>query len=150
VDQKSLIEDLKSYIRDYLEAKVGPKSDSICVVDHFKILLAEIDKRYEQRFDAQGAATFAALNSAREATEKAEAASEVWQRNANEWRSAMSDKDKLFVTKVVYDLLVKRVDDLETLRDISQGKASQISVFWLGLVSVVGLISGLLSLLKLF
>ena len=64
-------------------------------------IMDESDKRYEQRHSDQKEAVKAALASSERAVEKAEAISEKWRQNANEWRAAMSDKDKLYLTKDV-------------------------------------------------
>lgn len=73
-------------------------------------LLAEQDRRYEQRFKAQEEAVKMALDANKEAVLKAEANTAKWQQNANEWRAAMSDKDKLLVTRNEHNLLSDRID----------------------------------------
>lgn len=57
---------------------------------HIKAVMDERDKRYE-----------AALASAALAVEKAEGIADRWREHANEWRAAMTDKDKNFLTKDV-------------------------------------------------
>jgi hypothetical protein len=68
-------------------------------------LLAEVDKRYEQRFKLQDKATELAISSlkeqiqmalisAKEAVTKAEVAVEKRFDNTNEWRGAMQDRDR--------------------------------------------------------
>ncbi len=64
-------------------------------------LFDEHDRRYEQRFEAQKKALEDALASATRAVDKAEDIAEKWRSNANEWRAAMSDKDKSYLTKEV-------------------------------------------------
>ena len=68
---------------------------------HFKTMMDERDKRYEALSVAQKEAVEAALSSAQRAVDKAEGIAERWRQNANEWRSAMTDKDKLYLTKDV-------------------------------------------------
>ncbi len=67
--------------------------------DHIKAIIDERDRRYEQGAKAQKEAAESALASAERAVEKAETINTTWRANANEWRQAMSDKDKLYLTK---------------------------------------------------
>lgn len=57
-------------------------------------LLAEMDKRYDERFIAQKDAIAVALINAKEAVTKAETAVEKRFDNTNEWRAAMQDRDR--------------------------------------------------------
>ncbi len=68
---------------------------------HLKSIMDERDKRYEALSTAQKDAVESALSSAQRAVDKAESIAEKWRQNANEWRSAMGDKDKLYLTKDV-------------------------------------------------
>jgi hypothetical protein len=75
----------------------------------------------DRRFDDQGQAVHAALvaadkgvsaalASAEKAVDKAEASSEKWRANANEWRSAMGDRERNFLTrKEFYSIIVTAV-----------------------------------------
>lgn len=69
--------------------------------DHIKSMMDERDRRYEQMLVAQKESVVTALSSAQLAVDKAEGIAEKWRLNANEWRSAMSDKDRLYLTKDV-------------------------------------------------
>jgi len=62
-------------------------------------LMTEIDKRNGAQFLAQERAVTAALAAAEKAVLVAERNAEKWRDNANEWRGAMTDKDRNFVTK---------------------------------------------------
>jgi len=66
---------------------------------YFEALLAEHDKRYEQRFLAQEKAMEAAFASSEKAIAVAETNSEKWRANANEWRKAMDDRERNFLSK---------------------------------------------------
>jgi len=126
------------------------RSDGVTLREYIDRLLYEVDKRYEQRFSAQEAATRAALASTQLAVDKAEVAAREWQRNSNEWRGAMDDKDKLLLTRPEYNSdhkgVVSRLGALETLRDIAMGKASQSAVVLALLGSVIGIVIGLIGL----
>lgn len=73
--------------------------------------MAEQEKRYEQRFDAQ-----------EQAVRVAETSAEKWRNQANEWRSAMLDRERTFFSKgmghvvtilAVASLLITIVDKLK-------------------------------------
>jgi hypothetical protein len=126
------------------------ESDYISLKEHFEKLLCEMDKRYCQRFEAQQAAVSAALTSSSAAVDKAEINAEKWRNNANEWRGAMNDKDKKVAETMMgrteyraeHENLMRRVDNLESAKDIATGRSS-ISVF----ISILALI---VAAIKLF
>ena len=62
--------------------------DVVSLKEHFKEILIEKDK-----------ALNAALLSAKEAVQIAERNAERWRDQANEWRGAMTDREKTFVTR---------------------------------------------------
>lgn len=61
---------------------------SIWNVDSLMEFIKEQEKRYEQRFAAQ-----------EQAVKIAEASAEKWRNQANEWRSAMMDRERTFFSK---------------------------------------------------
>jgi len=74
-------------------------TENVDLKTYFEALLAEQDKRYEQRFLAQQEAMDAAFASSEKAIAVAEANSEKWRANANEWRKAMDDRERNFLSK---------------------------------------------------
>ncbi len=66
---------------------------------HLITILGEIDKRYEQRFQAQEKAVLAALAAAEKAVTVAEVNAEKWRSNANEWRGSMDDRERNFARR---------------------------------------------------
>ena len=58
----------------------------------------ERDRRYTEVASASEKALHAALIAVREATEETKHQTDKWQSSANEWRQAMNDKDRNFVT----------------------------------------------------
>lgn len=102
-------------------------------------LRAEFDRRYEQRFAAQEKAVEAALTSAKEAVLKAEAASEKRFESINEFRRTLSDQAQQFASAEKVNDLVSRFDRLE-------GRSSGLDAGWVKLVSVIGLIVGLVAI----
>jgi hypothetical protein len=74
-------------------------------IDSIRLDMEGRDKRYTERAEAQDKAVSAALAAQKEAVaaalaasdkavEKAEATAEKWRASANEWRGAMSDRDR--------------------------------------------------------
>jgi hypothetical protein len=74
-------------------------SESIWNVDSLKELMDERDRRYMEVSAASERALTAALTAVREATSEAKHNTDKWQESANEWRNAMNDKDRNFVTE---------------------------------------------------
>lgn len=64
----------------------------------------------DQRFDDQEKAVQAALASAEKAVDKAERQGERWRESANEWRGAMTDRERDFLSrKEFYSVVVTAV-----------------------------------------
>ncbi len=68
---------------------------------HIQAMMDERDKRHDQTIMAQKEAVVSALASAERAVEKSETIAERWRANANEWRAALGDRDKQYLTKDV-------------------------------------------------
>lgn len=96
--------------------------EQISLKEYLEALLAQIEKRYDQRFEDADKAVQAALASAKEAVQAALAAAEKatvlaasgadeWRKSSNEWRGAMSDREKNFVTRVEHDQIVASLTD---------------------------------------
>lgn len=113
-------------------------------------LFQEADKRYEQRFLAQESATKMALAAAQTAVDKSEGEANRWRMSANEWRAAMSDKDKLFLTRAETIPRLERLDnlygELKTVRDIASGRASQSQFLLAGAGALVGILVSIVGL----
>lgn len=89
-----------------------------------QLLINANDSRYQSRFLAQEQAVKdalisqekainAALTSSDKAIQVAEINSEKWRANADEWRGAMTDREKQFATQNDYKLLKERLDRTE-------------------------------------
>jgi hypothetical protein len=70
-------------------------SESVTLKEHFESILSEKDK-----------ALSAALASAEKAVLKKEEEVERWRSNANEWRGAMSDRERDFLTRKEFYAIV--------------------------------------------
>lgn len=127
-------------------------------IDNIMTLISANDKSYNQRFDNVIQATQSALAAADRAVNKAETASEKRFEGINEFRGALSDQQKTLVTRTEIDLLSKTLNEkldifnkeiagLRESRALLEGKASQNSVFISYVISVVGVILGILGLI---
>jgi hypothetical protein len=79
--------------------------------DHVGKQMAELDLRYQQRFEAQEKAIAAALAAAERAVLKAEAASERRFESVNEFRSVLTAQSATLATKEEVGLAIKALID---------------------------------------
>lgn len=68
-------------------------------LDTLKALMDERDRRYGEVSEAKERAVAAALAAAEKAVLVAEQNAEKWRTNANEWREAMNDRERNFLSK---------------------------------------------------
>lgn len=80
------------------------------LLQHLKAIIEANDLRYQERFSAQEKAIAAALNSQEKAVRTSEINSDKWRANANEWRAAMTDRDRNFVSSAEFKLIKERMD----------------------------------------
>ena len=119
------------------------------VLKHFTEILNSYDVRYQERFAAQEkavkdalAAQEKAVNAALAASEKAVSVAETnaaqWRAGANEWRSAMTDRERNFATQAEFLLMKERIDKNE-----GSGKGMRELWGWLtaAVVMVVSVVS---------
>ena len=83
---------------------------------YMRELLAERDRRLEQRFSAQEQAVDKALASIEKATDKSERDIERWRAASNEWRNAMDDREAKFVQYETFDARTKGITDATQAR----------------------------------
>jgi hypothetical protein len=74
-------------------------SPSGWTVDTLKALMDERDRRYAMEVSNIKDMMTAAMLAVRETTIETKHQTDKWQASANEWRQAMTDKDRNFVTK---------------------------------------------------
>ena len=81
----------------------SPRQDIISpsgwTVDTLKALMDERDRRYALEVTNIKEMMTAAMLAVRETTAETKHQTDKWQASANEWRQAMTDKDRNFVTK---------------------------------------------------
>lgn len=134
---------------------------------YFERLLAESDKRYEQRFISQQEAIQAALLAQKEAVNaalvaadravvKAETAAEKRFDNVNEFRGAMADQAATLMPRVEAEsrlqAMAEKLADSTDRLNRSEGNRSGISASWAVAVAIAGMTLGvagvILALLK--
>jgi hypothetical protein len=108
--------------------------------EHLAALLAEMDKRYQQRFDDQTRAIDAAFAASKEAVAKAEAATERRLEGMNEFRDALQDRETRFVNVDQHEAMREILNGVVARLDRIEGKSSGISSSWGIVVAIIGLI----------
>jgi len=118
------------------------------------------DKRYTERAEAQDKAVSAALAAQKEAVaaalaasdkavDKAEATAEKWRASANEWRGAMSDRDRELPSRRELAAEVSRLETLiKPLTDfvaMQQGRRDGISSSGAVLYAVLVLLTAIIT-----
>jgi hypothetical protein len=73
---------------------VSPDRDDVSLRDYVDTMFAEKEKALQAALLAQEKAVAAALEASDKAITKAEINAEKWRESANEWRGAMSDRDR--------------------------------------------------------
>jgi anaerobic ribonucleoside-triphosphate reductase len=101
---------------------------AVSVLEHVKSLLAEKDKRDEQRFQANTGAVNAALQAAEKAVQKAEAAAERRFEGVNEFREQLAEQARTFASSEKVDLIIERINRMEGNQNIQAGRSSGASM----------------------
>jgi hypothetical protein len=127
------------------------REPSLSLRDHLQALMAEMDKRYQQRFDDQTRAIDAAFAASKEAVTKAEVATESRLQSMNEFRGTIEDQARGKVSKEQFEAfhesatkadeaLRELIGALGSRLDRIEGKSTGISSSWGILVAVVGFV----------
>jgi len=134
------------------------KAGKISILDHVLGLLAEMDLRYQQRFDAQTRALDAALLAAEKAVQtaltaaekavtKAEVAAEKRFDAVNEFRGAYQDIIAQQMPRVEAEqrlnALAEKIDDLKAIASSAAGRSGGFDTGWKVLVAAVTLALGI-------
>lgn len=106
---------------------------------HIIEILAERDRRYRERFDAQ-----------QEAIRKAEIAVNDRLAIMNEFRGALGDQAATYVTRPELAALRELVRTLEKRADVLEGRSGGLSAGWGYLVGAIGLVVAIIGLASRF
>jgi hypothetical protein len=85
--------------------------ETVSLREYVDAMFAEREKAVEAALAAQEKAVTAALESSDKAIDKAEANAEKWRASANEWRGAMSDRDRELPSRREVDTALMGVSD---------------------------------------
>lgn len=114
-----------------LYAHLDSKIDA--VEEKILIKIAEADSRYEHQF-----------KSLQDASALAEHHADQWRVNANEWRAAMTDREKAFMSRPEVERALQAVDAklgaIKEFVDKVAGSQSNAGTAWHYLMVVVGLV----------
>jgi hypothetical protein len=116
-----------------------------------------MDRRYEQRFAAQEAAVIAALAASEKANLLADANAERWRAEANEWRGAMNDRERGFMSRGESDAkwaaadarfiaLKTQIDDLREDQQFLRGREKGLSLSASLVIGFIGVIASLVAI----
>jgi hypothetical protein len=134
------------------ETERSPSSWTIdSVLVHLNRVLAEMDQRFEQRFEGQQRATDAALTSAKEAVLKAETAAERRFEGVNEFRATLADQAATLMPRAETEqrlrALTDRINDLALIVSQMQGHDTGVSAAWGYLAGAVGVVAAVVGIL---
>jgi hypothetical protein len=122
-------------------------TEEVTLREYVDAMFAEKEKALQAALIAQEKAVAAALASADKATTKAEQNAEKWRESANEWRGAMSDRDRELPSRreveTANDALSTRIMALEKSNDRGEGRTEG---FRLSAGMVTGLLSAVLAI----
>jgi hypothetical protein len=120
-------------------------------MQHLTKIIAESDRRYEERFVALEAKIDATSASADRALGKAEFAYEKRFDAMNEFREAMGDQQRTFIPRAEFDIthamIQKQVDDLSRCAISRTSEGSGMKAGWIMAVGALGVVLALVGLL---
>lgn len=142
-------------IEDRLEKALNTDQWNVNTLhDHLTMLISELDKRIDQRFAAQEAATKAAMLAAKEAVDKAEKLASTRADAQNEWRATLDDIVGRMLSKEEYNIahenLVQRLNYENDIvsKGVGQRAGMAQTLTWViaGSIAIVSLGFGLIEM----
>lgn len=128
--------------------------DSVSLREYIDRRFEDQDKAIQAALAAAKEAVGAALVASEKAVDKAEVTNVKWRENSNEWRGAMSDREKDLTSRVEFaafkDSIEKTLSDLIKTRDTNQGRSTGLSSGWGYLIGFVGILATILSIISFF
>ncbi len=125
--------------------------DPVPLREYVEALFAEREKAVEAALASQEKAVTAALDASDKAISKAETNAEKWRENANEWRGAMSDRDRELPSRREVEQttasLGDRITKIENSVSNTGGRQEGLNAFWGYLVGAVGVLAAVAAIL---
>jgi ABC-type antimicrobial peptide transport system permease subunit len=135
VPLKELVETKIEALKEYLESKIGA-----------------LKEYTESRFEAYKVYTESRLVSLEKATSIAASNMEKRLEGMNEFRDQLRDQTGTFITRIEIESQIKKIEeDIKVLRESKanlEGKASQQSVYIAYLIALIGIIIGVINLIR--
>lgn len=130
----------------------------VSLKEHFEELIKANNQRHEQRFSDSEKAVAAALAAVKEQTKasfeasekaivKSDVNAEKWRENANEWRSAMMDRESRFAQREGTDNEFRSIRtelaSLKESRDVGSGKTANMGTVVAFVFGAIGILLAL-------
>lgn len=126
-DLKASLGDLRSADAKAIDAALAAQEKAVATA------LVAAEKAVITALASAEKAVSAALAAQEKATDKYEREVERWRANSNEWRSAMDDRERAFLSIDAYNAahtpLMEDIADLKKTRDQNQGRQMAMTVF---------------------
>lgn len=120
------------------------KQEGVSLKEYVDRRFEEQDKAVQAALASAEKAVKAALDSSEKAVDKAEGNAEKWREQSNEWRGAMSDRERNFMPRTEFIAFKENNDkvvaDILKSRDTGAGRSGGFSAGWGYLVGGLGLI----------
>ena len=111
-------------------------SDTVSLREYVESMFAEREKAVEAALAAQEKEVKAALAASDKAIDKAEANAEKWRENANEWRGAMSDRDRELPSRREVETAMKGIGDRTSVLERQVARAYGVAA---GAIALAGI-----------
>lgn len=125
--------------------------DPVPLREYVEALFAEREKAVEAALAAQEKAVTAALDASDKAITKAEGNAEKWRENANEWRGAMSDRDRELPSRREVEQMFRGLDTrlaaVESAVQADQGHSAGTSAAVGYVIGAAGVLTALVAVI---
>lgn len=115
---------------------------NVTLREYVDSMFAEREKAVEAALAAQEKAVTAALEASDKAISKAEANAEKWRENANEWRGAMSDRDRELPSRREVETALQGVSDRTSVLERQVARAYGVAAGAIALAGIALVLAG--------
>lgn len=118
--------------------------------EHFTALIAEKDRRYQEKFAAQENAVKIALEEREKATLKSEESYNERFKSVNEFRGTLSDQSHTFITRTEAQQATKsnsdKIEALTSRFDKLEGRSAGLSAGWIIAGQAISIIAAIIAI----